>query len=94
MKRIVFLLLIFILFVRAVSLDDVPQAEITNGIIKAKLYLPDAEKGYYRATRFDWSGVMPGLEYKGHQYFDEWNQSPYNPKLNDAIQGPVQEFLP
>ena len=94
MKRIVFLLFIFALLVRFTSLEDVPQAEITNGIIKAKFYLPDAEKGYYRATRFDWSGVTPGLEYKGHQYFDQWNQSPYNPKLNDAIQGPVQEFGP
>src|SRR6186997_3466613 len=94
MKRIVFLLFIFALFVRFTSLEDVPQAKITNGIIKAKFYLPDAEKGYYRATRFDWSGVIPGLEYKGHQYFDQWNQSPYNPKLNDAIQGPVQEFGP
>jgi len=80
--------------VYSVSLEDVPEVEITNGIIKANLYLPDAEKGYYRATRFDWSGVTPNLEYKGHRYFDQWNQSPYNPKLNDAIQGPVQEFAP
>jgi hypothetical protein len=94
MKRTVFLVLVFAFFVRATSLEEVPSAEITNGIIKAKLYLPDSEKGYYRATRFDWSGVIPSLEYKGHQYFDQWNQSPYNPKLNDAIQGPVQEFGP
>ena len=36
---------------------DPPQAEITNGQIRVKLYLPDARNGYYRATRFDWSGV-------------------------------------
>jgi hypothetical protein len=23
-----------------------------------KLYLPDAEHGFYRGTRFDWSGVV------------------------------------
>ena len=32
---------------------DFPQAEISNGSAHAKLYLPDAEQGYYQATRFD-----------------------------------------
>jgi hypothetical protein len=94
MKRALFLSFTIISFVGASVAQDFPQAEITNGIIKTKLYLPDVEKGYYRATRFDWSGVIPSLEYEGHQYFGVWNQSPYNPKLNDAIQGPVQEFSP
>jgi hypothetical protein len=72
---------------------DFPQADISNGILKATLYLPDAEKGYYRATRFDWSGQIPSLEYKGHTYFGVWNPAPYDPKLHDAITGPVEEFL-
>lgn len=71
--------------------DDFPQAEISNGVIQAKLYLPDALHGYYRGTRFDWSGVMPSLEYKGHQYFGQWFDH-YDPKLHDAIMGPVEEF--
>ena len=29
-----------------------PQADIGNGRIQARLYLPDAQAGYYRATRF------------------------------------------
>jgi hypothetical protein len=29
----------------------------TNGL-KMTVYLPDAEKGFYRGTRFDWSGVI------------------------------------
>src|SRR3954452_12562148 len=70
-----------------------PEADISNGILKAKLYLPDAEKGYYRATRFDWSGQIPSLEYKGHSYFGAWNQALYDPKRHDAIMGPVEEFL-
>lgn len=74
------------------SAGEFPQADISNGTIRAKLYLPDAEKGYYRATRFDWSGQIPSLEYKGHQYFGEWNTRPYDPKLHDAIMGPVEEF--
>jgi hypothetical protein len=48
--------------------QEIPQAVISNGLITAKLYLPDSSHGYYRATRFDWSGVMPSLEHDGHQY--------------------------
>jgi hypothetical protein len=76
----------------ALSAAEFPQAEISNGLIKAKLYLPDAEKGYYRATRFDWSGQIPSLVYKGHEFFGVWNERPYDPKLHDAITGPVEEF--
>ena len=71
---------------------DPPQIEISNGASRAKLYLPDAEKGYYRATRFDWSGVIASLEYKGHTYFGQWFEK-YDPKIHDAITGPVEEFL-
>jgi len=94
MKKIACLILLSCLMVSATSIEDFPSAEISNGLIKVKLYLPDTANGYYRATRFDWSGVMPDLEYNGHHYFDNWNQSAYSPKLNDAIMGPVQEFGP
>tara|TARA_R110000737_G_scaffold347868_1_gene380412 strand:+ start:184 stop:1185 length:1002 start_codon:yes stop_codon:yes gene_type:complete len=70
-----------------------PQAEISNGIIKANLYLPDHVNGYYRASRFDWSGVISSLEYKGHQYFGQWFKK-YDPMINDAIMGPVEDFSP
>jgi hypothetical protein len=71
---------------------DFPQADISNGVLKAKLYLPDAQTGYYRATRFDWSGVIASLEYKGHNFFGQWFEK-YDPKIHDAIMGPVEEFL-
>lgn len=71
---------------------DFPQAEISNGPIRAKLYLPDADQGYYRATRFDWSGQMASLEFQGHNYFGQWFDR-YDPKLHDSILGPVEEFL-
>lgn len=84
---------------------DVPQAEITNGPLRAKLYLPDARKGYYRGTRFDWSGVVAALEYKGHNYYGPWYNR-IDPRVNDfeyegaeivastcsGITGPVEEF--
>ena len=70
---------------------DPPQIEIANAASRAKLYLPDAEKGYYRATRFDWSGVVASLEHKGHNYFSVWFEG-YDPKRHDAITGPVESF--
>src|SRR3954468_2801637 len=84
----------FLSFSLAIELSiaaEAPEAEISNGALRAKLYLPDAENGYYRATRFDWSGVISSLEYKGHNYFGKWFEK-YDPKIHDAIMGPVEEF--
>lgn len=70
------------------------EVEISNGIIKAGLRLPDPENGYYRGVRFDWAGDMPYLEYDGHSYFGEWSDDEYSPTNNDAIMGPVEVFNP
>jgi len=68
-----------------------PKASISNGIVNAVVYLPDAKNGYYRGLRFDWSGVIGCLAYKGHTYFGVWFPR-YDPLLNDSITGPVEEF--
>jgi hypothetical protein len=84
-----------------------PQWEIANTLVRAKLYLPDAVNGFYRGTRFDWSGVVAHLQYKGHSYYGPWFTST-DPKISDfiyrgseivagpcsAITGPVEEFTP
>lgn len=86
---------------------DAPKAEISNGEIHAKIYLPDTNLGYYRGTRFDWSGVLYSLEFKGHNYYGPWFQKT-DPAIHDfiyegsdiiagpcsAISGPVDEFGP
>lgn len=81
----------FCLSVIAFTLAKFPEAEISNGLITARLYLPDAEQGYYQGTRFDWSGVILSLKYKGHNYFEPWFDK-HDPKIHDAITGPVEEF--
>src|ERR1700685_2832108 len=43
-----------------------PHAEIANSVMQVRLYLPDAASGFYRGTRFDWSGVVGDLQYPGH----------------------------
>ncbi|GAB3314847.1 hypothetical protein GCM10027299_03520 [Larkinella ripae] len=90
-KALLALLLTFSLL--AWTVDDVPQAPISNGSVKATLYLPDTAAGYYRGTRFDWAGVIASLEYKGHSYFGQWFER-YDPFLHDAITGPVEAFDP
>lgn len=69
------------------------------------MYLPDAKDGYYRSTRFDWSGAVYSLRYKGHDYYGPWFDS-VDPKVINwvfrdgkivsgpcsALQGPVDEF--
>ena len=90
MKPFVFPCLAFLL-VHLSAAAEFPQAEISNSLLRAKLYLPDASQGYYRGTRFDWSGVVASLEWNGHNYFGKWFEH-HDPKLNDAVTGPVEEF--
>ena len=84
---------------------EYPQATISNGQITAKLFLPDPVKGYYRSTRFDWSGAVNSLVYKGHSYYGIWYDG-VDPKVINkdfpdgkivngppgALWGPVNEF--
>lgn len=76
----------------AAAAQDYPEAAISNGSIDAKLYLPDAGRGYYRGTRFDWSGQIASLRYKDHEFFGKWFDK-YDPKGHDGIMGPVEEFV-
>lgn len=82
-----------------------PSTQISNGVLTAKIYLPDAQKGFYRGTRFDWAGVIGSLEYKGHEYygpfFEQFDPSvsdvviadPIKAGINSAASGPVEEFV-
>jgi hypothetical protein len=75
-----------------VAAPQFPQAELSSSTVKATLHLPDPQSGYYRGTRFDWSGAIASLQWNGHEYFGQWFEK-YDPKIHDAIMGPVEEFL-
>jgi len=86
--------------------EEPPQAVISNGEIRLKIYLPDPKDGFYRATRFDWSGMIQSLVYEGHEYYGQWFQR-IDPSVRDftydgadivagsctAAVGPVEEFV-
>lgn len=87
--------IVFVLFLLSALniFAQYPEATISNGLIEAKLYLPDATNGFYRGTRFDWAGVVSSLKYKNHDFFGQWYVK-HDPKVHDAIQGPVEAFDP
>ena len=89
-----------------VSAGSAPEAQISDGPLRARLSLPDASAGFYRGTRFDWSGVIRSLEYGGHNYYAQWYDRS-DPNVHDfayegpdivagpctAITGPAEEFV-
>jgi hypothetical protein len=72
MRNHVGLVALLILTTGALAAQNYPSHQITNGEITATVYLPDAQKGFYRTTRFDWSGGIGSLKYKGHEYYGNW----------------------
>lgn len=72
---------------------DYPHAVLERGDLRVLVFLPDAKNGYYRAQRFDWSGVIGCASWRGHTYWGEWFRH-YDPLINDSITGPVEEFRP
>src|ERR1700733_11168579 len=89
------------------SAADFPQAELSNSEIRLKIYLPDPKAGFYRASRFDWAGMIYSLVYRGHEYYGPWFQR-VDPNVHDftydganivagpctAAVGPAEEFQP
>ena len=55
--------LIVLAMLNQLAAPQFPQAELSNSSIRATLYLPDAQQGYYRGTRFDWSGAISSLKW-------------------------------
>jgi hypothetical protein len=70
---------------------DYPHVYLKNEKLKVKVYLPDAEKGFYRGTRFDWAGVFGEVEFAGHKVFGPWKDT-HDPTNHDDIVGPCEEF--
>src|SRR5262245_35019704 len=85
-------------------LGEPPPVTISNGPLKVLVYLPDATRGFFRGTRFDWAGIIGRLEYANHVFYDRWF-SRTDPGMRDwevtpevvagpntAITGPSEEF--
>src|SRR4051795_8775205 len=96
---------VFWLMPLALAAAEPPRAELSNGTIRVKLFLPDAANGFYRATRFDWSGMIETVEYGGRTFYGRLFQGS-DPAVHDceyrgaeiiagpnpAATGPAEEF--
>jgi hypothetical protein len=72
--------------------DAPPKVAISNGQVRAEVMLPDSQRGFYRGTRFDWSGIVSKLEFAGHEFIAPWKQF-RGPLVHDDVTGPAEEFL-
>jgi hypothetical protein len=74
-----------------VPADTYPEHVISNGAVRARVLVPDAVAGYYRSSRFDWSGMVAQVEYAGHTYFAEW-QREHSPRGLSHGTGTAEAF--
>ena len=77
----------------AAGSEEYPILRISNRAVSAVVCPPDTANGYYRSTRFDWSGVVRDLRCRGHRYVAPW-QTRHDPLRHDGLTGPVDEFTP
>ena len=75
----------------AVADADFPRLQLDNGHLQVSIYLPDAEHGYYRGTRFDWSGIIERVDYQGHRFYAPLHAD-HDPLGHDSVGGPAEEF--
>lgn len=103
--KLILMFLLLLAIVPATNADsvnganDYPKVILDNRHIKVTVLLPDAEKGYYRSTRFDWSGIIAQVEYNGHTYFQEWENyngtieaGDHDPEKAGTATGTAEEF--
>ena len=93
------------IFAATVFAGSYPEAEIANSELHVRLPLPDAANGFYRGIRFDPSGAILSLTFRGHIFYGPWFDS-VDPTVGDfvyrddeivtgpnsAMSGPVEEF--
>lgn len=68
-----------------------PAATLAHDRLTVTLYLPDADRGFYRGTRFDHSGVIGEVRASGHRFYAPLHAA-HDPRVHDAISGPAEEF--
>ena len=70
---------------------EYPKVELNNGRIRVSVYLPDRVHGYYRGTRFDWSGIIEYVDTARHRFFAPAHAT-HDPHRHDCVSGPAEEF--
>ncbi|MFC1693788.1 hypothetical protein ACFL1R_09815 [Candidatus Latescibacterota bacterium] len=100
MKKLSVLMLLCISLFRIQSvyaqgdiLEQYPHVVLSNGIIEASVFLPDKATGFYRSSRFEWSGMIRQLTYEGHTYFTtREHREPHDPENPGHAISLAEEF--
>ncbi|MDA3960027.1 MAG: hypothetical protein PF961_04485 [Planctomycetota bacterium] len=72
--------------------SEYPHAVLTGADgLEASVYLPDAETGFYRGSRFCWAGMVSEIRWQGHTVFAPW-RTPHNPTHPEHGIGTAAEF--
>src|SRR4051794_34267856 len=71
--------------------EDTPHVTLSRGGLTVTVLLPDARSGYYRATRFDWSGLVARVNLGGHTFYAPWKRTHDPHNFEDAL-GTAEEF--
>lgn len=74
------------------NLDQYPHVFLSNDQVKMKVFTIDPQQGIYRATRFDWSGIIGSVQFKGHEYFAYWKDR-HDPSFHEDLAGPAEGFI-
>jgi hypothetical protein len=70
---------------------DYPEKVIEAGGLRLRVAIPDSQKGFYRSTRYDWSGMITEAFFQGHRFFVPYRQ-PQNPLDPNHGAGSAEEF--
>jgi len=70
---------------------EYPKTYLKNEDLKLTISIPDETSGYYRGSRFDWSGIITRAEYRGHCLIGEWKDN-RDPTNHDDLTGTAGEF--
>jgi hypothetical protein len=54
------------------AVPEAPHVTLSNGLVRATVWLPNADHGFYRASRFDWSGIIRSLTFREHEFYGPW----------------------
>jgi hypothetical protein len=90
MRRL-FAVFLGLTFGGSAAAEDYLHIFLKNNTLKVKVYLTDAEKGFYRGTRFVRAGVVGEIEYAGHKLFGPLKDT-HDPTNHDDIIGFAPEF--
>jgi len=75
----------------AMAGKDYPRVLLDNGSLQVSIFTPDSLHGYYRGTRFDWSGIIERVDYAGHRFYAPLHRE-HDPRGHDFVSGPAGEF--